>query len=169
MRLSDTKLLMPELAVIIDQMLAIARKDGLCVSVFETLRSDERQEQLYRQGRSMPGPIVTKARAGSSWHNYGLAVDFAFHEHVVTPKVQWTWNGNWQRLGEIGESLGLTWLGAKGSIFPEAPHFQLTCGLPLVIARGLRSSGGLPSVWHEVRGRLADLNKMKGVSHGTNT
>jgi hypothetical protein len=75
---------------------------------------------------------------------------------VVTPKVNWTWSGNWKRLGEIGQELGLGWLGAPGSIFPEAPHFQLTGGLSLVLARRLRSEGGLPSVWHEVRTRLGN-------------
>jgi hypothetical protein len=36
----------------------------------------EEQAALYSLGRSAPGRIVTKARAGESYHNYGLAFDW---------------------------------------------------------------------------------------------
>lgn len=43
--------------------------------VTEGYRSGARQDQLYAQGRTRPGEIVTNAKAGQSAHNYGLAVD----------------------------------------------------------------------------------------------
>ena len=39
-------------------------------------RSFEEQAALYSLGRSAPGRIVTKAKAGESYHNYGLAFDW---------------------------------------------------------------------------------------------
>ncbi len=48
---------------------------GLETEVESGLRSNERQAQLYAQGRTAPGPIVTYAQPGSSYHNYGAAVD----------------------------------------------------------------------------------------------
>jgi peptidoglycan L-alanyl-D-glutamate endopeptidase CwlK len=40
-------------------------------------RTMEEQTALYSLGRSAPGRIVTKAKAGESYHNYGLAFDWA--------------------------------------------------------------------------------------------
>jgi peptidoglycan L-alanyl-D-glutamate endopeptidase CwlK len=154
-RIDSLDVLMPEFAARVHLMVMDARAQGLNVAVFETLRSDARQEELWNQGRLTSGAIVTNARAGASWHNYGLAVDIAFLSMpIVSGKLAWTWTGDWKLLGKIGMQNGLAWLGAPGSTFPEAPHFQLTCGMSLNLARRLRSSGGLPSVWNEVRQRL---------------
>src|ERR1043165_556102 len=43
----------------------------------QTLRTFEEQNALYAQGRTKPGQIVTNAKGGQSYHNYGLAIDFA--------------------------------------------------------------------------------------------
>lgn len=50
--------------------------EGLLIYVYEGFRSCERQSQLYAQGRTTKGRIVTKAGPGQSMHQYGLAVDF---------------------------------------------------------------------------------------------
>lgn len=42
-------------------------------------RSYARQAELYAQGRSKPGPIVTRAKPGQSPHQYGLARDLTLH------------------------------------------------------------------------------------------
>lgn len=39
-------------------------------------RSFEEQTALYAKGRTERGKIVTKARAGQSFHNYGMAIDW---------------------------------------------------------------------------------------------
>ena len=50
------------------------------------LRSYELQARLYSQGRSTAGKIVTKAKPGWSWHQYGLASDWEyFPEGRYTP------------------------------------------------------------------------------------
>jgi len=40
-----------------------------------TLRTFKEQDAMYAQGRTTAGPIITKARSGFSFHNYGLAFD----------------------------------------------------------------------------------------------
>lgn len=40
-------------------------------------RTMEEQAALYAIGRTSPGKVVTKAKAGQSYHNYGLAFDWA--------------------------------------------------------------------------------------------
>jgi len=40
-----------------------------------TLRTFAEQDNLYAQGRTKPGPVVTYAKGGQSYHNYGLAID----------------------------------------------------------------------------------------------
>ena len=40
-----------------------------------TLRTIKEQNDLYAQGRTKPGKIVTNAKGGQSYHNYGLAID----------------------------------------------------------------------------------------------
>jgi peptidoglycan LD-endopeptidase CwlK len=40
------------------------------------LRSMDEQAEIYAQGRTAPGKITSWARPGSSWHNYGVAMDF---------------------------------------------------------------------------------------------
>lgn len=47
------------------------------IRIVQGLRTIEYQNELYAQGRTKPGKIVTKARGGKSYHNYGLAIDFA--------------------------------------------------------------------------------------------
>lgn len=42
------------------------------------LRSFVDQDALYAKGRTTPGPVVTNARGGLSFHNYGLASDWDF-------------------------------------------------------------------------------------------
>ena len=39
------------------------------------LRTLKEQDDIYAQGHTKKGEIVTDAKAGQSYHNYGLAVD----------------------------------------------------------------------------------------------
>lgn len=127
--------------------LEILKQDGLVLYPFETLRSPERQDWMFAFGRTVPGRILTRARAWSSWHQYGLAVDLVFDGDPSTAKIDWSWTGNWQRFGEVMEAQGLTWLGSPKSEFNEMPHVQLTAGMNLIVARSLFNEGGIPLVW----------------------
>ena len=40
---------------------------------------------MYAQGRSKPGPKVTNAQAGYSWHNFGVGWDFVVFDAKGQP------------------------------------------------------------------------------------
>ncbi|MED0738884.1 M15 family metallopeptidase, partial [Aneurinibacillus thermoaerophilus] len=52
---------------------------GIYVLITQGYRSIAEQNELYAQGRTKPGKIVTNAKGGTSYHNYGLALDFALY------------------------------------------------------------------------------------------
>lgn len=113
-------------------LLDAARAEGIELVVTHGLRTMEEQAALYAQGRTAPGPIVTKAKPGHSWHNFGLAFDVA-----VVQGGKPTWPNDvslWQRIGALGKAQGLTWGGDFTSIV-DYPHFQFTGGLTLEQAR----------------------------------
>jgi peptidoglycan L-alanyl-D-glutamate endopeptidase CwlK len=101
---------------------AVAQK-GIRIKITEGYRSNERQEELYAQGRTKPGPIVTHAKPGSSLHNFGLAIDVAAVDE--NGKVSWPNEVKyWKTLGDIGRSVGLKWGGDFPSAQTDLPHFQ---------------------------------------------
>jgi len=111
-------------------------KHGVKVEVISGLRSWAAQAALFAQGRTKPGRIVTKARPGSSWHNYGLAIDLGLFSNgvyldEVDPKRA---DRLYQEIGIIAARMGVEWAGNWKS-FPEGPHFQVTFGLTLSAAR----------------------------------
>lgn len=86
-------------------------------------RTHAEQEAIYEQGRTEAGRIITNARPGDSYHQYGLAADVVPIAYKGLPD----WNplgADWATIGAIGEGLGLTWGGRWSK--PDKPHFQLT-------------------------------------------
>lgn len=115
--------LQPSVRPLVDAFLAACAAAGADVLVTCTLRSDLEQDALYAQGRTKPGHIVTRARAGQSAHQYGLAIDIV---PMINGKPDWHGEDPiWATVGELGQQAGLVWLGAKNSSFPEEPHFEL--------------------------------------------
>lgn len=124
-----------------------ARKNGIKIIITEGYRSKERQDELFEQGRSTAGQIVTSARGGESYHNYGLAIDFAIR--VSADKVIWDMdydgNGNgksdWMEIVEIAKELGFEW-GGDWASFPDYPHLQYDFGYSIAeLQRGKRPPG----------------------------
>ena len=58
--------------------------------ITECYRSPERQDELYKQGRSKPGPVVTYKRGGESKYNQSPtpALDVAFL--LADGEVSWS-------------------------------------------------------------------------------
>ncbi len=110
---------------------AMAAK-GVTVEVISGLRSWVAQAALYAQGRTKPGRIVTKARPGSSWHNYGLAIDLGLFKNGVylDEKQPGLADKLYAEIGAIAAAHGIEWAGNWKS-FPETPHFQVTFGKTL--------------------------------------
>lgn len=108
-------------------VIADMAKLGYTVHVFEGYRTLFRQNELYAQGRSKPGSIITNAKGGESLHNYGVAVDIVFG-----PKGKPSWNPNepWSKLGEVGKKYGFEW-GGDWKGFADLPHLEMSLGYSL--------------------------------------
>lgn len=122
--------LLPEVRVKAQLLIERARAASIPIMVTSALRTVEEQEALYAIGRSKPGNIVTKARGGQSWHNFGRAFDVAFK--LQDGKL--TWEGPWELLGSIGRQCELEW-GGDWVSFKDKPHFQDRGGMTLAEAR----------------------------------
>jgi len=73
----DSGLVHPYLKYLCDLLSAnCLRKYKIIVKWSNCGRSWKYQDQVYAQGRTLPGKIVTPCRGGFSMHNYGLAADF---------------------------------------------------------------------------------------------
>ncbi|MBD0372614.1 MAG: peptidoglycan-binding protein [Pyrinomonadaceae bacterium] len=142
----------PALATRIETLLVSLAQHGLQVEVVQGLRTFAEQDALFAQGRTKPGPVVTRARGGQSNHNYGLAVDL-----VPFNNGQPNWNaplGVWTTIGREAEKLGLEW-GGDWRKFVDKPHVQLP-GLSVAECLSLFRRGGnkLDLVWAEATRRL---------------
>ncbi len=160
----------PQMANRVRLMAADLRAQGINIIVTSGLRTHAQQTALYAQGRESLsrvnelrrqagwGPIsanenrstVTNARAGSSLHNYGLAVDVV----PLGANGQPNWNvGNdvWQRIGAAGKRQGMEWGGDFQSIV-DRPHFQMTGGRSVSDLRTQynNNGGSLPDIWNTV-------------------
>jgi len=120
--------LTPETKALAVQFLAAAnaalKADGLAVWVTETYRPQKRQDELYAQGRINRGDIVTRTR--HSRHTQRTAFDVAFKSAVWWKRGVDPYKGHdeaWERIGKIGESLGLHWGGRWAQ--RDLPHFQV--------------------------------------------
>jgi len=120
--------LLPEVKARVDKFIEACNHNGIDLLVTSTYRDNESQAQLYAQGRTAPGKIVTNAGPGDSYHNYRCAID-------VVPLLNGKpdWDGShpvWAEIGRIGKESGLEWAGDWKS-FKELAHFQYTNGLTL--------------------------------------
>jgi peptidoglycan LD-endopeptidase CwlK len=100
------------------------------VRIVEGLRTFEEQTAIYNQGRTTKGPIVTKAKAGQSYHNYGLGIDYCLlidgKEISWDSKKDFDADGiaDWMEVVKIFEEHGYTW----GKAFNDLPHMEKTFG-----------------------------------------
>jgi peptidoglycan L-alanyl-D-glutamate endopeptidase CwlK len=101
----------------------VEKKLGKKLRIASGLRTFDEQNALYAKGRTAPGTVVTRAKGGESYHNYGLAFDVYYTNNgsvdlktAIKPDV-----------AKIGQELGLEW-GGSWKTFKDMPHFQLTKG-----------------------------------------
>jgi len=117
--------LLPKVRAMCEKFIAECDAQGIDVIITSTYRDAESQNALYAQGRTTTGSIVTKARAGQSYHNYRCAFDFV---PVVGGKAQWSNTALFLKCGAIAKACGLEWAG-DWKTFKEYPHCQFTGGL----------------------------------------
>lgn len=120
--------LLPVVAAKASAFVTACRAAGIDVLITSTLRDNAAQDALYAQGRTKPGKVVTNARAGQSWHNYGCAFDFV---PIINGKAAWADLALFERCGVIAESCGLEWAGRWTGRMREMAHCQFTRGKTL--------------------------------------
>jgi peptidoglycan L-alanyl-D-glutamate endopeptidase CwlK len=125
----------------------VKTKHGVTIEVISGLRSWAQQSALYAQGRTKHGKIVTMAKAGSSFHNYGLAIDFGIFKggkylDETNPLLA---TAIYRDIAKIAKEQGMEWAG-DWKKFTETPHFQWTNGYTLA---GLRAK--MPTVNFDVQ------------------
>jgi peptidoglycan L-alanyl-D-glutamate endopeptidase CwlK len=165
--------LFPPLIVAANNFIADCAEQGANILITQGLRSWAQQDALYAQGRTAPGKIVTNAKGGQSYHNFGLAFDICLIDLNGQP-IWDTTKHEWALAKEIGElhagsvdtrldpefvaeiiaqDLDLS-LGADWVKFKDIPHYELTGGVPLQVLRNLYKPNDLSACWVEVSSRL---------------
>lgn len=151
-RSTSLNLLYPPFLVRLLRGLKSARKAGIPLDVFETWRSYKRQEELYSQGRTRPGKIVTRAQPGRSWHTYGVAADL-----VLKIDGRWTWEHHdlYEKGAPYLESEGLRWLG-RGPGIVDMAHYELPIDFSIYEAKRLYETYGVQTVWERMNQAYGD-------------
>lgn len=149
--------LAPKFRLALDRVLTRMRGEGHDPIVYETFRTDARQEFLYGFGRLYDDGrgVVTHSRtAEDTYHGYGLAAD------IISKSKHWgAGEGFWESLGRACRAEGLLWgddwdndgvrVGPDpDESFSDRPHVQFPKRRsPSPLAKKLRAEGRQAEVW----------------------
>ncbi len=127
---------------------------GLIFRIVQGFRSIAEQNAIYAQGRTIPGKIITNAKGGQSYHNYGLAIDFAIdildsNGNVTSvsfdTNVDSDHDGN-KDFMEVINAFGLKgWQSGMFWKFKDTDHLEKTFGLSFQQLADLVSKGKVDS------------------------
>lgn len=106
--------------------------------VDQVFRSIAESNALYMQGRNAAGVIVdqskvvSNAKGGESWHNYGLAFDLHIIRNNISVWFESTPEGaakaaadpDYSKIIAIAAKYGYTWGGNFPGEFRDVPHFE---------------------------------------------
>lgn len=149
-----------ELSVIYAWICAEVNSEYCQVRFTWVLRTNKQQDNFYAQGRTKPGNKVTNAKAGQSYHNYGLAVDICLlidrDKNGTFEEASWStvFDGNsnnipdWLEVVKIFNVFGWQWglINSRGKRY-DLPHFQKTFGYrPWQLKRKGKDENGYPII-----------------------
>ena len=115
------KTLHPSLQNDVTKAILELQAKGIYVRVTQGYRTFEQQQELYDSGKG-----VTKAQAGQSYHNYGLAFDIV--EMDAQGKTCYWESNRWNEMASVFKKYGFEWGGDWKGGFKDKPHFQRTYG-----------------------------------------
>ncbi len=137
----------PVVAERTNQLVQKAAAIGIVMVITDDFRSAVEQDRLYEKGRTAGGNIVTYAKGGESYHNFGLAVDFALKTAAgdIIWDMNYDRNGNsradWLEVVNLAKELGFEW-GGDWAQFKDYPHLQMDFGLTIAdLQNGARPPG----------------------------
>lgn len=123
-----------------DLLIQKAADKSINIVMTEGIRSFEKQDQLYQQGRTTKGNVVTNTKAGESYHNFGLAFDYALLDKkgTIIWNIKYDGNNNgesdWFEVADIAKTLGFDW-GGDWISFKDYPHLQMTFGISIAMLK----------------------------------
>jgi peptidoglycan L-alanyl-D-glutamate endopeptidase CwlK len=129
-------------------------KTRMELKILETFRHPARQQQLFNQGRTAPGNIVTFAEAYESMHQYCLAVDFIVDTDTEKKGIQDPYSSKiqWHILGELCSDYDLEWGGKWG----DMGHCEVRTDLKAIDLRKIFETNnpyGIQSVFSAIGGK----------------
>lgn len=98
---------------------------GIVIRVTQGLRTFKEQQALYDMGRTAAGKIVTKAKPGASYHQYGLAVDLG---ELINNGKEIDWGYDMGKLVPYADKYDISWGGNWTGGFKDFPHFEKNLG-----------------------------------------
>lgn len=123
----------PKIISEIGDILVECEKAGVGIRITSAFRTAKEQNDLYAIGRTLPGKIVTNAKAWQSFHNYGLAVDICLYHkdgsisYSLNEDLDQDGILDWMEVVKIFKAHGFEWAG-DWITFKETPHFQKSFG-----------------------------------------
>lgn len=129
----------PDVQGVARQHIGQLQEEGIDARVIAGFRTYAEQDALYARGRTAPGNIVTNARGGESFHNFGVAYDIAIFDESGRYITSGS-HPSYVRAAELGQALGLE-PGARFTRFPDPSHFQRTRGIGLATMRSRFEAG----------------------------
>ena len=153
----------PPLMAKLTQLQANCQAKGVDYWLISGYRSWEEQDKLYALGRTAKnvdatpakpmGGIVTKAKGGQSYHNFGVAADFAPDKDKTRAGLQPDWDlKSYELLADEALKLGLD-PGLYWKTFKDGPHVQLPLakhGIKLSDLQKWWKKGGTKEVWTQL-------------------
>lgn len=117
--------------------------NGIQCRFTQTLRTNKEQDELYAIGRTKPGKVVTWAKGGDSYHNYGLAIDICLLIDLNGDGIkEASWDtlkdfdgdhqSDWREIVEVFLKYGWEWGGNWNKPKTDTPHFQKTFGKSII-------------------------------------
>jgi len=138
----------PELARRVGKLIDALAIQGIQIEIDTALRTSTQQDELFSQGRTQPGKIVTNARGFQSNHVIGCAVDVS-PDDAVTGAPDWNASHPaWQAIVRMASSYGLR----DGVSWHDMPHLELfeVPTEPTEAIQQLCKAEGVQAVWKEL-------------------
>ena len=139
--------LTPIMQTKLSQLEKAAAKEGISFRVTETYRTQARQNEIRASGKNLTGVVVSK-------HTSGNAFDIAVNKGKGV-----TWDPkDYQRVGRLGKSVGLTWGGDWKR--QDLVHFEIPTVKAAALSNVVKKHIPTPPMNHGVGIRAHD-NKIK--------
>lgn len=138
----------PELVRRIMNLNGALEAENIVIEIDTALRTAAQQDELYAEGRTIPGKIVTHAQGYQSNHVIGCAVDVAPNDSV-THRPDWNAaHPSWQRIVALAPTFGLR----DGKSWHDLPHLELQeiPTEPTEKIQTLCRTDGVQAVWDEL-------------------